>query len=107
MSDAQYILLIIGMGLVTYLPRWIPLIALSQRKLPRWVVEWLDLIPVAILGALLLPLLITTDEPKNIEFFRPELLVAVPVALFALKTKSLSGTIIVGMLLFWAVSKVI
>lgn len=106
MSDAQYIILIIGMGLVTYLPRWIPLIALSQRKLPQWIVEWLDLIPVAILGALLLPLLITTDEPKHIEFFRPELLVAIPVSLFALKTKSLSGTIVVGMLLFWAISKV-
>ena len=106
MSDAQLIILMIGMGLVTYLHRWIALIALSQRKLPEWIVEWLDLIPVAILSALLLPLLITTDEPKHIEFFRPEFLVAIPVFLFALKTKSLSGTIVVGMLLFWAISKV-
>ncbi len=106
MSDTEYIILIIGMGLVTYLPRLIPLVTLTQRKLPKWIVEWLDLIPVAILAALLLPLLITTDEPKSIEIFRPELFVAIPVSLFALKTKSLSGTIIVGMLLFWAISKV-
>ena len=100
MSDVQYIILIIGMGLVTYLPRWIPLVALSKRRLPLWILEWLDLIPVAILSALLLPLLITTDYPKHIEFFRPELIVAIPTFLFAIKTKSLSGTIIVGMLLF-------
>jgi len=106
MSETQYIILVIGMGLVTYLPRWIPLIALSHRKLPKWIVEWLDLIPVAILSALLLPLLITTGEPKSVEFFRPELLVAIPTFLFALKTKSLSGTIIVGMLLFWAINKI-
>ena len=106
MSETQYIILVIGMGLVTYLPRWIPLIALSHRKLPKWIVEWLDLIPVAILSALLLPLLITTGEPKVIKFFRPELLVAIPTFVFALKTKSLSGTIIVGMLLFWAINKI-
>ncbi len=106
MSETQYIILVIGMGLVTYLPRWIPLIALSHRKLPKWIVEWLDLIPVAILSALLLPLLITTGEPKSVEFFRPELLVAIPTFVFALKTKSLSGTIIVGMLLFWAINKI-
>ena len=106
MSDTEYIILIIGMGLVTYLPRLIPLVTLTRRKLPQWIVEWLDLIPVAILAALLLPLLITTDEPKSIEIFRPELFVAIPVSLFALKTKSLSGTIVVGMLLFWAISKV-
>jgi branched-subunit amino acid transport protein len=106
MSDTQYIILIIGIGLVTYLPRLIPLLALSKNKLPGWATEWLDLIPVAVLGALLIPLLITSDEPKNIDFFRPELLVAIPVSLFALKTKSLSGTIIIGMLLFWAISQV-
>ena len=49
--DADYVLLIVAMGLVTYIPRWFPLFFLSQRKLPSWFVEWLDLIPVAILGS--------------------------------------------------------
>jgi len=38
---------------------------------------------------------------------RPELIVALPTFLFALKTKSLGGTIIVGMGLFWLIGKVI
>ena len=76
-----------------------------EFRLPDWLVEWLDLIPAAILSALLLPLLVTTGEPRHLALFQPALLVAIPTLLFALKTKSLSGTIIVGMFLFWAAGK--
>lgn len=105
MVEKEYIILVLGMGLVTYLPRWLPLIVLAQRRLPDWLVEWLDLIPAAILSALLLPLLVTTGEPRHLALFQPALLVAIPTLLFALKTKSLSGTIILGMFLFWAAGK--
>ncbi|MEE8430588.1 MAG: AzlD domain-containing protein [Candidatus Desulfatibia sp.] len=107
MIHREYIILVIGMGLVTYLPRWMPLFFLSRRELPAWFVEWLDLIPAAILSALLLPELITTGEPRHMELWQPELLVAVPTFIFALKTKSLGGTVVVGMLLFWLTGKVI
>ncbi len=105
MVSNEYIILILGMGLVTYLPRWFPLFFLSQRDLPKLFVEWLDLIPAAILSALLLPALITSGEPKNLDFFRPELLAAFPTFLFAIKTRSLGGTVILGMLLFWGIDK--
>jgi branched-subunit amino acid transport protein len=107
MVETEYIVLVIGMSLVTYLPRWIPLFVLAQRNLPDWLVEGLDLIPAAILSALLLPLLVTAGEARRIELFRPELLVAVPTFLFAVKTKSLSGTVILGMFLFWLAGKII
>ena len=106
MTTGDYILLIGGMGLVTYIPRWLPLFSLTRRKLPDAVVEWLDLIPAAILSALLLPALITTGEPKYIDMFQPRLLVAIPTFFFALKTKSLGGTVIFGMLLYWLADKV-
>ncbi len=107
MTTNDYAMLILGMGLVTYLPRWIPLFFLSQRDLPKLFVEWLDLIPAAILSALLVPALITSGEPKSLDIFRPELLVALPTFLFAIKTKSLGGTVILGMMLFWGVGKFI
>ena len=97
----EYILMVIGMGLVTFIPRWVPFFLLSDRKLPGWLVEWLDLIPAAILSALLLPALITTGEPRRIMLLQPELLAAVPTFIFALKTRSLGGTVIVGMFMFW------
>lgn len=101
MISDGYVILIIGMGLVTYIPRWIPLFILTRYKLPKWFVEWLDLIPVAILSALLLPELVTSGQPRHLLLRRPELLVAIPTIIFALKTRSLGGTVIVGMLLYW------
>jgi len=70
MISLDYLLLIAGMGLVTFLPRWAPLFFLSQRKLPVWFVEWLDLIPAAILSALLVPALVTAS--RDIWFCKPK-----------------------------------
>jgi branched-subunit amino acid transport protein len=101
----DYLLLIVGMGIVTYLPRWIPLILLARRPLPEWLRQWLDFIPVAVLSALILPSLVTTGEPLHLEVFQPALLISIPTFLFAWKTRSLAGTVIFGMALFWVAGK--
>ncbi len=101
MTEYDFLIIITGMGLVTYLPRWAPLFWLSRRSLPQWFIRWLDLIPAAILSALLMPALLTDGEPRHLDLLKPELLAAVPTLLFALKTKSLGGTVIAGMLFFW------
>ena len=105
MIRTEYLVLIAGMGLVTYLPRWLPIFLLARRQLPRWFTEWLDLIPVAILSALLLPAIVTSATPRHLDFSQPHLWVAVPTFLFSLKTKSLGGTVVVGMFLFWLAGK--
>ena len=97
----DYVLLLIGMGLVTYLPRWLPLHYLSRRKLPDWFVQWLELIPAAILAALLLPALVLEGSPRHLDLLRPEFMGALPTFAFAWWTRSLGGTVVVGMLLFW------
>ena len=106
MVSGEYLAVIFGMGLVTFLPRWLPLVYLTKRSLPSWLVEWLDLIPAAILSALLLPELVTGGTPRTLDLMRPELAVAVPTFFFALFTKSLGGTVIIGMLLYWLAGKV-
>ena len=105
MITMDYVILCLGMGLVTYVPRWAHLFALSQRTLPRWLVEWLDLIPAAILSALILPALVTVGEPRQLSLWNNDLLVAVPVFLFALRTRSLGGTVVLGMALYWLAGK--
>jgi branched-subunit amino acid transport protein len=79
---------------------------LTKYNLPAWLVEWLDLIPAAILSALLLPELVTAGNPRFVDPVRSELIVAVPTFIFAILTKSLGGTVVVGMLLFWLAGKV-
>jgi branched-subunit amino acid transport protein len=101
MSFIDYLFLFGGMGLVTYLPRAIPLIYLAHKQLPQWLIDWLNLIPVAILSALLAPSLFTDAGSRSFAFGKLELIVAIPTLIFALKTRSLGGTVLVGMLFYW------
>jgi branched-subunit amino acid transport protein len=102
----DYLLLVLGMGAVTYLPRWVPLVLLSRRSLPEWMRQWLEFIPAAVLSALILPALVTAGEPRQLVLFQPALLVSIPTLIFAWKSRSLAGTVIVGMALFWGAGKV-
>jgi branched-subunit amino acid transport protein len=97
--------LIIGMAAVTYLPRWFPLFFLSGRHLPRAVIIWLGFITPAVLAALVLATLVTAGEPRHLSLMNKDLLVAIPVSLFALRTKSMGATVLFGMALFWAAGK--
>ena len=101
MSFNDYLLLFTGMGLVTYLPRALPLVYLAHKQMPQWLVDWLSLIPVAILSALIAPSLFTNTANRSFDLGKPELLVAIPTLIFALKTRSLGGTVLVGMFLYW------
>lgn len=106
MNGLDTLLLLAAMGLVTYLPRWLPLLYLAHRRLPKGLIDWLGFVPVAILGALLAPILCIDSASRSLDLGKPELLIAVPTLLFAWKTKSLGGTVVFGMLLFWLAGKV-
>jgi branched-subunit amino acid transport protein len=107
MELRYYLPLLLAMGCVTYVPRLLPLLFLSRRNPPQWFVDWLDLIPAAILSALLFPELITAGEPRHLDVSGSEFLVAIPVFAFAWKTRSLGGTVIFGMLLYWLAGRLL
>lgn len=105
-SDTNYLYLILGMFVVTFIPRWLPLFFLSGRDLPQWFEKWLKMIPVSLLSAILLPSLILTKQPRVIDVFSKELFVAIPTFAIAYFSRSLAGTIIGGMLLYWAAGQI-
>ena len=107
MSDREFLLLMLAMGAVTYLPRMLPLVLLSRRALPGWFAEWLELIPVAILSALIAPTLFAHSDPRLFTLGKMELLAALPTLLCALKTRSLAGTVVVGMFCYWGLGLMI
>jgi branched-subunit amino acid transport protein len=98
--------LLLGMAVVTFLPRFFPMAFLTRMAIPEKVKIGLDYIPAAILSAIVFPILFSTgQESAGIE---PRLLVAaVPVFLFALKVRSLWGAVILGMLIYWGVGHVL
>lgn len=54
--------IILGMALVTYIPRLLPVFILDRLVLPDWVKRWLNNIPYAALGALIFPGILTVDS---------------------------------------------
>lgn len=91
------VLLILGCALVTWVPRVLPFILVKNMKMPDIVLRWLAYIPVCILSALVIEGLFKHEQSfvtvnwLNVAAFIPTLLVA-------LLTKSLSKTVIAGVL---------
>ncbi len=97
MDQTVISLTILGMALVTYLPRLLPVWLLSRRILPPLVVVWLRYVPVAVLAAMLLPALVVQEGEINLELNNLFFWAAVPAVLVAWKTKSFFGTVLTGM----------
>jgi len=96
-GQTEISLILVGMAIVTYIPRCLPLLFLSGKHLSPLIVAWLRLIPPAILSAMLVPSLLCHEQKINLSFdnlFFYSALVAFPIAI---KTKSLSLTVLVGM----------
>ena len=98
---AEYLLLIAGMALVTYVPRIAPLVLFSSRTLHPMIMRWLAMIPPAVLAALLAPeLLLHTVEGEKHLFFSMDnifLLAALPTIQVGWLSKSFFSTVAAGM----------
>jgi branched-subunit amino acid transport protein len=97
----ETLLLIFGMAIVTFIPRFAPMVFFSRRVIPEKVKMGLEYIPVAILSAIVFPILFFNGEGTF--GIQPQfLLSALPVFAFAWRVKSLWGSVILGMLIYWS-----
>ena len=97
MDQALIFWTIVGMAVVTCLPRLLPTLFLSGRNLRPLLIAWLRLVPPAVLAAMLAPSLLLRENRVDLGFdnlFFWAALVAFPVAW---KSKSLFATVVVGM----------
>ena len=93
------LVLILGMALVTFLPRFLPMAFLSRWVLPEKTRVGLSYFPVAILSAIVFPTFFS--EGNGVEIQPQYLLAALPVFIFAWKVKSLWGSVVLGMAIYW------
>jgi len=98
MDQTTVFLTILGMMLVTFLPRLLPVWLLSSRQLPEVVITWLQFVPAAVLSAMLVPSILMEGKHLNLAFNNLYLLAFLPTLLVAWKTRSLFGSVITGML---------
>jgi len=93
------LVLILGMALVTFFPRFLPMAFLSRWVLPEKTRVGLSYFPVAILSAIVFPTFFS--EGNGVEIQPQYLLAALPVFIFAWKVKSLWGSVVLGMAVYW------
>jgi len=90
--------LILAMAVVTFAYRYAPLAVLERLTLPGWAYDWLDLVPAAVLAAMLCQAVAPTDAAAS--WASPYLWAAPPTALVAWRSKSMILTMATGMLSF-------
>lgn len=97
MDQKIIFLTICGMGLVTYLPRLLPMLFLSGRTLSPWIARWLGFVPATVLAALLAPNLLCPEQHLAIRFDNLFLMAALPAFFVAWRFRSFFGTVATGM----------
>ncbi|MEW6377891.1 MAG: AzlD domain-containing protein [Thermodesulfobacteriota bacterium] len=96
----EILILILGMSLVTFFPRFFPMAFLTRWTLPERVKKGLEYFPIAILSAIVFPILFFDGEAK-FEIQPQYILAAIPIFIFSWKVRSLWGSVILGMLIYW------
>lgn len=88
---------IVGMAVVTYLPRLLPTLFLSGRNLQPFIASWLRLVPPAVLAAMLVPSLLVRQDTVDLGFDNLFFWAAVIAFFVAWKWNSLFATVLIGM----------
>ena len=101
MSNSLIWLMIICMGLVTYLERGSFVLFLGQRKFPPKLEKSLRLVPPAVLAALVTPAFLFREDVIDISLGNHRLLAGIVAALAAWWSKNVVVTILVGMMSLW------
>lgn len=96
-TTLSMVLIILGCAFVTWFPRVVPFILVRNIELPDFLMHWLHYIPICILSALVFDSLL--NDEKDIVILNLENTIAfIPTVIVALLTKSLSKTVIAGVI---------
>jgi branched-subunit amino acid transport protein len=101
MDEKTVILTTVGMGLVTYLPRALPLLFLGRAGTAGWATPsildaWLRYVPPAVLAAMVFPSLLLPGGEASSAIGNLYLWAALPTLWVAWRTRSLLGAVAVG-----------
>ncbi|MFO8069879.1 MAG: AzlD domain-containing protein [Alkalibacterium sp.] len=102
---SQIGLLILGMAIVTYIPRFLPILLLSKKEISPSFSRWMSYIPVSIFASLIASDIFFWEGSFSLQpLSNIKLIPSVLVLIVAYKTKSLLWSMITGVLamtLFW------
>ena len=94
MTSIYMISLIVGCAVVTWLPRILPFTIVKTLTIPNVFIRWLNYIPICILTALVVDSFLSAGTALRLNW--QYIMAFIPTLLVALWTKSLSFTVIIG-----------
>ncbi|WP_166510740.1 AzlD domain-containing protein [Desulfallas thermosapovorans] len=96
MSGNSIWIMIIGVSLVSLLPRILPVAMFSRYEFPEPVKRWLSFVAPAVLGALTAISVLAPEGEINISIQNKYIWAFIPTLLVAIKTRSLFYSLLVG-----------
>ncbi|HDP6097734.1 TPA: AzlD domain-containing protein [Staphylococcus aureus] len=99
-THMNMLILILLCGIVTLLIRIIPFIMISKVQLPDVVVRWLSFIPITLFTALVIDSIIQqTPHGERYTLNIPYIIALIPTVILSIITRSLTITIISGIVI--------
>ena len=88
--------MIIGVSLVSFLPRILPVALFSHYEFPELLKRWLSYVAPAVLGGLTAISVLAPEGVVDISIHNRYIWVFIPTLLVAIKTRSLFYSLLVG-----------
>ena len=102
MNGVSVWLIFIGAAIGTFSLRYSFIYLFGKVDVPVWLQKALRFVPASVLAALVFPALLYPNGSFDLSLNNIHLLAGIGGGLVAWKTKNVLWTIIVGMILFWA-----
>ncbi len=100
-------LIIIGMGIVTFGIRLVPIVLLGRIEIPFIMQRALRFVPAAVLTAIVVPELLYRNDQLDLSLTNARLLAGLIAIGVAWRTKNALITIGVGMLALWVIGAIV
>ena len=100
-------LIILGMGLVTFGIRLVPIVLLGRIEIPLLVQRALRFVPPAVLTAIVVPELLYHNSQIDLSLTNARLLAGLIAIGVAWRTRNALITIAVGMIALWILSAIV
>jgi len=94
--DQEFVWLLLGVSIVTLIPRVLPMMLVSRFGLPAWLSRFLRYVPIAVMTALIVQSIVTRDEMFIPIQDNMNLIALIPTLIAAIWTRSLLITVITG-----------
>ena len=93
-------MLVLGMAVLTFIPRYLPFALAGKVTIPSWLSQALSFVPIAVLTIIIVQSTLIRDQQLSLTLHNYHLMAAIVAFIVAIITRHLFLTIIVGLLSF-------